>query len=424
MSIKHIYQSIFAGDVARAIELSRPCLDGLSIVQTADVAYIEPRMQGDGGHFSRLAACYEHIFFESNLDMCLLHRQGWKDSKRPHWAGVFPVPDHVVGYGNVSSDLQMAGFTQYYEFLFDQCLRHTGASLAVFATARFLTILAAVRTVEKNPVVSGAIFGIMETDRTPDCDDIRLVESAFRAAAELVVNSQKSFLIFAESDSIREYLLRCGFPANGVFVNPYPAAHRFQDPEHKNHSSSSANFGVFGGGREVHNPGLMADFLLNSPHRSLDWTVRLNLELAALRLNMGVSELRRALTKSNINLLETRLEDAAYDRILSSIDVMVFPYGNRYRTIGSGIFLESICAGNVPLLPAQSTMHGLYQKLGGQAPAIEELTTVDLDQAISICIREFKELRENVNCVRRAWLSHEQGPVSWAGRVQDFVLYQ
>ena len=103
---------------------------------------------------------------------------------------------------------------------------------------------------------------------------------------------------------------------------------------------------------------------------------------------------------------------------------MLLPYGDRYRTIGSGIFLESICSGIVPLVPAKSTMYRLYQQLGGQAPAIGNLSIEGIDTAIESCVREFGELQGNVSQVRRAWLSHEQGPLSWSRRVLAFVQNQ
>ena len=42
--------------------------------------------------------------------------------------------------------------------------------------------------------------------------------------------------------------------------------------------------------------------------------------------------------------------------LLQDADVMLLPYGERYETIGSGIFLECVCAGVIPLVPAASTM--------------------------------------------------------------------
>jgi hypothetical protein len=146
--------------------------------------------------------------------------------------------------------------------------------------------------------------------------------------------------------------------------------------------------------------------------------------LVAEKLHLGIAELRHALRNANINLLEYRLENTDYDQTLQSFDVMLLPYGDRYQTIGSGIFLESICAGIVPLVPAKSTMYHLYQQLDGQAPAIRELSIDGIDVAVETSVREFSELQENASQVRRAWLSHEQGPLSWSRRVLEFVQNQ
>jgi hypothetical protein len=423
MIANRIIQSILECDVDEAIAMSSQCFDALSSLQRSDIAYFEPRMQDEYGHFFRLATVYENLFSTANLKMAVLHRHGW-NSDRNGWSGVFPVPDHVAGFGEISTQRQLMDVGQYFEHFYGECLKHTDASLAVFPTTRFLTILAAIRAVERNPMVVGAILGVMETSPAPDCDDHDLIESAFRSASEFIQTSQKAFMLFAESDSIRDYLLRCGFPADRVFVNPYPAANRFGDPHKGTEPSTPIHFGSLAGTREVHNPGLLATFLLNSTHHLLDWTVRINLEMAAAKLSLGIGELGDALRNANVRLLENRLENDEYDRTLQSLDAMLLLYGERYQTIGSGIFLESICAGVVPLLPVGSTMYRLYRQLGGQAAAIGDLSIEGIETAVKNCVREFVVLQGNASQVRRAWLSHEQGPLSWSRRVLAFVQNQ
>ena len=45
------------------------------------------------------------------------------------------------------------------------------------------------------------------------------------------------------------------------------------------------------------------------------------------------------LAERGIRLLPLTTDRAGYDAALADLDVMVLPYGERYRTIGSGIFL-------------------------------------------------------------------------------------
>ena len=424
MHFKHVIQLILNGSVEEAIGVSAPYFDALSPPQHSDIAYFEPRMQNESGHFCRLAAVYENLFSTVNLKMAVLHRHGWDSDRRQNWSGIFLLPDHVVGVSKISTRSQMASFTQYFEYCFNWCLKNNHASLAVFPTTRYLTVQAAIHAVEKAPGVFGAILGIMETDRVPDCDDQNLIDNAFRSASELIRTSRKTFLVFAESDAVRDYLLRFGFPSNRVFVNPYPAAHRFGDINQSNRPVAQMHFGSLGGTREVHNPDLLATFLLNTTHRLPGWTVRLNLELVAAKLKRGVTELRQALRDVNVNLLERHLGNADYDQALQSFDVMLLPYGVRYQTMGSGIFLESICAGVVPLVPAGSTMSRLYQELGGQAPAIASLSISGIEVAYESCIQDFGELKGDAVRVHSAWLSHNQGPLSWSRRVLSFVQHQ
>ena len=424
VAAERIFHLILDGDVDEAISISDDCLEVLSLQQHSDVVYLEPRMQDESGHFCRLATTYENLMSTKNLKMAVLHRRGWDSEKRQGWSGVFPVPDHIIGVGTIADLGQLAGFVQYFEYLYSKCLSKIEASLVVFPTIRFLTVLAAIRAVEASPRVFGTILGVMETDLAPDCSGQDLIDSAFRSASELMLASKKTFLVFAESDSIRDYLLRSGFPADRVFVNPYPAANRFGGPDAYTGPSMRKHFGCLGGMRGVQNPDLLATYLLKTSHHPVDWTVRLNLKLVAQKLNVDVSELRHTLRNAKINLLEHRLENDEYDQVIQSFDTMLLPYGDRYKTIGSGIFLESICSGVVPLVPAKSTMYGLYLELGGQAPPIENLSVEAIGTPVDYCVRKLGELRANARQVRSAWLSHKQGPLNWSHHVLTFVQKQ
>ena len=421
MKTPNIVQLILNGDVDEAISQSCESFDKLSLIKSSDIVYFEPRMQNAGGHFCRLASTYENLFSSVNLDTVVLHHLAWDADERPEWHGVFSIPDHIAGIGQITTQSQLEGFSRYFEHIYHEGLQKTSAGLAVFSTSRFLTILAAVRAVERSPGVVGAILGVMETGDAPDCDNHTLITGSFKSAARLIVESNKTFMIFAESDSIRKFLLSCGFPADRVMTNPYPAAHRFQEPDNDKSDTPPHRFGSLAGTRAVQNPGLLANFLLNTTHQSLNWTIRLKMDLAAAQLVLDVAELRHALQNASINLLEDSLSEADYDLVLQTLQVMLLPYGERYETIGSGIFLESICAGIVPLVPAGSTMRHLYLQLGGAAPAIEEMSVKGLETTIANCIPGLEKLQENARQVRQAWLSHENGPVAWSRHVLSLV---
>jgi len=419
MSAGRTIRLILDGAVDEAVTLGRNfCEQGVSA--PADIALMEPRMQ-HGGHFGRLAIAYQELFSTLGLETIVLHRRGWDGGRRPGWRGVFPIPDHPAGLGKVTTARQLEDFGHYFEQVFHACLQRSEAGLAVFPTVRYLTILAAVRAVARTPGAAGGILGVMETGQVPDCDDPELVAEAFREAARAARESRKSFQVFAESDTIRDFLLQCGFDAERVAVNPYPAAHRFEQAKPGAGSEGQRDFGCLGGTREVHNPGLLAAYLLSPSRQPLPWTVRLNLELAAAALGMESGELRRALRAVHVTLLDGHLEDASYDRALQSLAAMLLPYGDRYRTIGSGIFLESLCAGIPPLVPAASTMRRLYLQLGGYAPAVDVMTVEGIDRAVESCHRNLGALRDNAQRVRAAWLEHEQGPLSWSRRVRSFT---
>jgi hypothetical protein len=422
MDSQRIIDLLIARKVDFALEVSKPFFGCIQSMAPTDVAYFEPRMHIDSGHFGRLASIYSTKLSEAGFTTSVFHRHEQTANGRDNWHGIFPVPDHVAGLDKITTYGQLQAFTNYFEHIFGECLSGSGARIAIFATSRFLTMPAAVNAVEKAPGLNGAIFGVMESYPVPDCNDREMVEGAFRSAAEQIENSAKSYLVFVESKPIRDFLIDCGFSSKRVFVNPYPAAHRFQEPRNRTTGLSRPRMGNLGGTREVQNPGLMAAYLLESEKDEFDWTVRLNLELAARHCSMEISEIRDALLGKNINLIEDRLSDTEYDLALKSLDIMLLPYGDRYQTIGSGIFLECICAGVIPLVPKDSTMRLLYEELGGRAPAIEVLSVEGIEQAVLTVLPDLKDLLENRYRVRDAWLRHDQGPITWSRRVQEFLL--
>jgi glycosyltransferase involved in cell wall biosynthesis len=421
MNAQRIIELLLAGEVDRAVTLSRRYFESIHSLIPVDVMYFEPRMQVGAGHFGRLAAAYSAVLAEAGLVTAVLHRHEKLAGGYDRWQGVFPAPDHVVGFGEIKTPRHLAVFAAYFERIFGDCLSGSEARIAIFATSRFLTMSGAVRAVEQARGVEGAIFGVMETYPVPDCKDRDLVENAFREAAELIGRGTKSYLIFAESIPIRDFLIECGVSSKRVFVNPYPTAHRFPDPRNRTARNRRPHIGDLAGMREVQNPGLTAAYLLDSEHPKVDWTIRLNLDLAASHCGMGVPDLRRALLGKGINLIEGRISDAEYDRVLQSLDVVLLPYGERYRTIGSGIFLESLCAGVIPLVHEDSTMRRLYLDLGGRAPGIAVCSVQGIENALRMTLQHLEDLQRNMLAVRGAWLMHDQGPMAWSRRVLDFA---
>jgi hypothetical protein len=331
------------------------------------------------------------------------------------------VPDHLVGADLPITPTVIEAYATYFHRVLHDCLSATGASVAVFPTARFLTLPAIARVIDDVPTLHGAVIGVMETWPVPDCDDEALVNGSLREAARRLSKSRKQLKIFAESETIARELTSLGYPCDAVRTAPYPAAARLAGNTRNLSPADLPRFAALGASRPVHNPGLLAEYLLSEKLAPGAWTVRLNAALAGQHLDQPPGELVQALRRAGLSVLPKQLELRAYDEALQGADVMVLPYGSRYRTLGSGIFLECVCAGVIPLVPADSTMRDLYETLGGKAPAIDEMTPAGIAAAVDACTVQLSKLKGNALAVRDAWLAHPQGPTSWARQVSGLL---
>ncbi len=391
------------------------------------LALFEPRMHDRQGHFALLADHYLALAEAHAFDGAVFHHQGWSDERRPNWHGLFPVPDHFVGAGFDVDALLLEKYTTYFRQTLEDCFRGTGARIAVFPTARFLTLPAIAEAVRDTPTVQAVILGVMETWPVPDCPDPGLVDAAFQRAARDLADADVPVLVFAESEVIAEDLRSRGFSARSapriaIHIAPYPAASRLAEGSAGNGELPALpRFLALGASRPVHNPGLLAEYLVSDELAPGHWHVRLNERLAGEHLCIAPSSLRTQLEARGIQPLPRQLDQATYDQWVLDADVMLLPYGERYESIGSGIFLECVCAGVIPLVPAASTMRTLYETLGGAAPAIDVMTSAGIARAVHACDRNLPALKKNALMVRDAWLNHPYGPRHWERRVADLL---
>lgn len=404
--------------IQAAREASAPWLGNTG---PADTALFEPRMADRRGHFALLADQYLTLAEENGMPGIVFHHQNWSGERRPDWYGLFPISDHLAGADVQSDPGVVETYTDFFYQVLIDTLATVDASVAIFPTARFLTLPAITRAISERPTVRSAIIGIMETWPVPDCEDGDLVKQAFRQAAHTLSNARKDVLIIAESEAIADWLLAMGFRQESVQTAPYPAAARFAEHSPIPAGADTPRFHSLGALRPVQNPGLLAKYLLSTPQLGRAWSVRLNHELAAQHLGRSPTAVKAALETRGVTLLPTHLNQPHYDHALTSADAMLLPYGDRYRTIGSGIFLECVCAGVIPLVPGNSTMRALYESLGGTAPAIKTTTVDGLAAAVDECAERLPQLKAQTAEIRDAWLNHPHGPRQWRRRVSTLM---
>lgn len=413
---------LFEGDPRALVDAADASLEALEArIEPAAVACFEPRMRGLQGHFPLLVDAYDRLCTNAGLAMNVFHHRDWHAARPNRWHGAFPLVDHLVGAGRPVDHFVLDAYTEMTREIVAGCAAHSGAKVALFPTARYLTLPGIAGAVRETAGLRAVVVGVMETAPVPDCDDIELVTEAFRGAATLLADIGKDVLLVAESAALADALVGYGFDAGQVQIAPYPAAARFDTPGETLRAGAPARIGALGATRPVHQPERLAAYLLEAGLKNTDWRVRLDPTHAAVPLGMTPDDLEAALRERGVTLMPRQLSQHEYDATLAALDVMLLPYGERYRTIGSGIFLECVCAGVVPLVPARSTMRALYERLGGAAPAIAGSSPADLAAAVDACLSGLPALRTNALAVRQAWLAHEHGPAAWRRRVGALI---
>lgn len=414
--------SLLRGDAQSLVDEAAAALQASDKRRTrAQVAYFEPRMRDQQGHFAMLADAYAGRCSHAGIGMNVYHHQSWNHHQETHWHGVFPVSDHLIGSAFGATPAILQSFTHYIHDVVEACAVRSEARLGIFPTARYLTLPGIAQAVSNVGGIRGAIIGVMETMPVPDCENAEVVISAFKDAARTLKRSGKPVLLIAESEAIGEWLKCQGFDHDQLMTAPYPAAARFLNGPPQEDRDKRLRLGALGATRPVHNPGLLAKFLLSADLEDCRWTVRLNLELAASQLGMASESLGDALHGRGIELLPMYLAREAYDQALRSVDVMLLSYGDRYQLIGSGIFLECLCAGVIPLVPEGSVMRRLYRELGGTAPALHAASVEEIANAVQLVSRQIEPLRSNAQAVRENWLIQPGGPRNWKRRVDAFI---
>ncbi|MCP9926746.1 hypothetical protein [Cyanobium sp. CH-040] len=424
MNSKVIIDELMKGNENTAFEMSRKALLLAYDREKKDIIYVEPRMTGGSGHFERLAVCYTSLLEKYGYSVEVVGAYQARSTLPSNWKSAIPIPDHCLSSGKIVSEVQSLAFRNYWKRTTDYILACSEQTprLALFPTSRYLTIAGTLHAIEDLRDVKGGIFGVMETFPAPDCDNPEIVKSEFSHAASIVAQSSKSYIFLAESPQIRKFLIQCGFDHGSVTVHPYPASSRFSGRNLPHQTTERVRIGCIGGSRSVQNPGILARYFTEYQQFSnVQWITKLNLDLACTQSGLNKDEILCGLKSNGVQNISQRLDDVTYDEIMTSLDIMIMPYADRYRTIGSGIFLECISAGVIPLVPMESTMRRLYEDLGGLAPAIQDISPNGIHQSITEALDSISSLRGNAICVQENWLNHENGALAWEKLITGFA---
>jgi len=295
----------------------------------------------------------------------------------------------------------------------------------VVATARFTNIMSAAEALIENDVRL-AIFVVMEAADVPDCKDSRIVRSAFTNAASFLERHKIFYFVIAETEIVKTFLLRCGFPKNKVQVNPYVGAtliNNMSSPPPKD--PDRIRVGYLGGSRPVRHPELIADLIVSGTlPESVE--LRVQLDLLYIKRTLGqkiYDEVKAKQRNGLLRLYPPNLSNQEYRSLFCSLDFVIMPYSRRYDQIGSGVFLEAIYAGVIPILPAESKLSETYTVLGGAAPGIQTLSSTGIESAIIEGVSRYKELSRNAIDIRNAWRQSPYSAEKWQLGLVDWLRH-
>lgn len=123
-----------------------------------------------------------------------------------------------------------------------------------------------------------------------------------------------------------------------------------------------------------------------------------------MQIHPSIREDLMELTPEGINrLFLGDMSMEAYFNFLSGVDLMLFPYNERYALSGSGIYFEALACGMPMVVPRDSFMHRHLERLGGGVVPFDTLDETAVATAVAAAIDRFPELRAKSSDVGPAW---------------------
>ena len=391
--------------------------------QNPTALYLEPSLSSTNGHQLTLAGCYKQLLKTLGYQTTIAHALNNSLEQKEHYLPYFLVKHHTMACRSINSLSDLKNVDQYFLNEFEQIIEEYDPSICIFPTIRFTNIVAAAKSLTAHKA-QNVIFGVMEAAEVPDCDDPGIVQSAFIRAATLLQEHGLAHLLIAETDHVKTFLLKCGFQEEHVRVFPYVAARLITDiPRPAKNIPKNIQVGYLGGSRPVRHPELIADLLVSEPlPDNIYLSVQLDLNYIKNKRGQQICEaINEMHSNGSITLYGPNLSNQQYRSLFCSLDFVILPYGKRYQQIGSGILLEAIYAGTIPIFPADSKMNDKYTSLGGNAPCFTSLSTDEVKEAIINGVLRYSALRENAKIIREQWRKHPSSTEHWESELTNWL---
>lgn len=428
---KHIWDSVFSGNVQRASQWTQKFRDAHAKPEQfiyADLEplalYLEPSLVSNNGHQSTLATCYIQALAKLGYRTRIIHSLRNSLPLKDDWVPYFLVKHHTMASQNIDTPSDLNYVENYFLSEFEDIISLSNPRVCIFATIRFTNVVAAAKAIISSNI-QNIIFGLMEAAKVPDCKDSEIVKSAFSRAATMLQEQQTPHLFIAETEHVRDFLLDCGFRESNVKVFPYVAAKMITDLQRVSNKSATNKIrvGYLGGSRSVRHPEIIADLIvLESLSKSVEFCTQLDLNYIKIKRSKDVCQKISALHEGGaIQLYPPNLSSLEYRSLFCSLDFIVLPYGERYQQIGSGIFFEAISAGVTPILPVGSKMQKMYVSLGGNAPVFQYLSAVSIADAIFEGTLHNSLHKKTASAIRAKWHQHPYSADQWQSELSKWL---
>jgi hypothetical protein len=429
---KKIWELVFAGDQSRAIaESNKSRNPSKSPVQTggenSNIVLFDPSLSLASGHQMGITQAYEELFTAAGCRLTVKHAYNLSIPERENWQPYFVVPHHTLAFQAISSAKELTNVNEYFEYEIAQVINSLRPEICVIATARFTNIVGAVNAIAayQRSHTPAVIFTVFEADDAPDCNDSRLIRSAFMEAANILNDREISYRISVETAYIRNFLVACGFKSECVSIYEYVAANQItSDVGFSSLIDEKIRVGYVGGSRPTRNPELIADLIMQHPlNEKFRWCVQFDLNyIEQQRGTEVVQKLVHLKRQGLIEMYECNLSQPEYNALFCSLDFLILPYSQRYQKIGSGILNEAIYAEVIPVFPKSSTLNELYRSLGGNVPSFDSLSLEDLYTAVLEGIERRAELKQSAVQIKKRWHGHPHSTANWSIELSDWIL--
>jgi hypothetical protein len=262
---------------------------------------------------------------------------------------------------------------------------------------------------------SRLLLGVVEAEATQTGSPMHdAVLSLYkRALSRLERLSNLEYLVLVETEHVACFLRSAGCHESKVVVAPYVAAGLDEMRSAKKAPKAQVvRIGYMGQSRPERGamliPAIARKVLESSPDNVV-WRAQLNVNWAKARGGTEVATTCDWLEHHpRFELIPACLPVFEYYQALSSIDVMVLPYGDRYNETGSGIAVESLMAGCVQVLPAGSSMHRMCVQSGAGCVALESIDVGSVVAGIQEAIVRLPELAAASDRAREVARSHDE----------------